>query len=282
MASLKLVQTKNDNPLEEERMGRVLSKLHGALRKTAAGGSSAATGRMNPKGDISFGFDLASDEEARRVLEEELGPVRILSEEAGELDVGEGDPLWRVVLDPVDGSDNHARGLPLSAISAAVLPVDGPLHPSRVEWALVGVIKEDVLHLAARGRGAYRESRRLKVSRVSRLEDALLSFELNHIAPPRAMGNLLARARGVRAYGCASRAICLVAQGALDAHVDVRNRLTPESFFAAALILEEAGGCLIGPEGKEIEAAEGLTHRTSLIAAANRKLAGEIVEALSQ
>jgi len=280
MVSANLVQTKKDSFLGEEPMARVLSGIYAALRKTAAGGSSSVTGHTNPKGDISFGFDLASDREARRFLEKELGPVRILSEEAGELDAGEGDRLWRVVLDPVDGSDNHARGLPLSAISVALLPVEGPLHPSRAEWALVGVIEEDVLHLAARGRGACRGSRPLKVSHVSRLEDALISFELNHFAPPPTMGELMAHARGVRSYGCASRAICLVAQGALDAHVDVRNRLTPESFFAATLILEEAGGCLIGPDGRELEAAEGLTHRTSLIAAANRELAGEIVEAL--
>ncbi len=136
--------------------------------------------------------------------------------------------------------------------------------------------------MAARERGAYRGSGALKVSRVSRLEDALISFELNHFAPPPAMGQIMSRARGVRSYGCASRAISLVAEGAIDAHVDVRGRLTPESFFAAALILEEAGGCLIGPDGEELEVAEGLTHRTSLIAAANRELAGEIVEALSR
>ncbi len=91
----------------------------------------------------------------------------------------------------------------------------------------------------------------------------------------------MARARGVRAYGCASRAISLVGEGALDAHVDLRGRLTPESFFAAALILEEAGGCLLDPGGRELAEADGLTRRMSLIAAASRELAGEIMETLS-
>lgn len=49
------------------------------------------------------------------------------------------------------------------------------------------------------------------------------------------MGELFSTARAVRSYGCASRAMALVAGGAIDAHIDVRSRLTPESFLAAAL-----------------------------------------------
>lgn len=109
---------------------------------------------------------------------------------------------------------------------------------------------------------------------------AFLSSELNHFAPPPALGSLFGRARAVRSFGCASRAIALVASGALDAHIDVRGRLTPESFYAAALILEEAGGCLVDPAGEPLGLAEGITHRSRLIAAATPALAREIVEVL--
>ncbi len=272
---------KETNPLEKDNTGRVLIGLHAVLRKAVLEADPTRSDRINPKGDVSYGFDLASDEQACRFLGRELGPVRILSEEGGEVDTEGGPPGFRVVLDPVDGSDNQARGLPLAAVSAALLPVEGPLHPSRVEWALVGGIEEEVPRLAARGRGAYHGGVRQRVSGVSSLKDAMISFDLNHFAPPPAVGGLMARARGVRAYGCASRAISLVAAGALDAHVDVRARLTPESFFAAALILEEAGGCLLSPDGKELGEARGLTDRMSLIAAASRELSEEIVEALS-
>ncbi|MEE9276564.1 MAG: inositol monophosphatase family protein [bacterium] len=270
-----------ESSLLAENTARILINLHAILRKAVAEGGRTPSGHTNPKGDVSFGFDLISDERARQFLARELGPVRILSEEAGVVDTGESEPRWRVILDPVDGSDNQARGLPLSAVSVALLPAEGPLHPSLIEWALVGGIEEETPLLAARGRGACRGSVRQRVSGVSRLEDALISLELNHFAPPPYVGALMARARGVRSYGCASRAISLVAEGSLDAHLDVRDRLTPESFFAAARILEEAGGCLVGPDGRELGRAEGLTHRMSLIAAASRELAHEIAEALS-
>jgi fructose-1,6-bisphosphatase/inositol monophosphatase family enzyme len=72
----------------------------------------------------------------------------------------------------------------------------------------------------------------------------------------------------------------LVATGALDAHVDIRNRLTAESFFAAALAVEEAGGCVVNSNGQALPSARDLTQRFSLVAAATRRLADDIIEAL--
>ena len=134
--------------------------------------------------------------------------------------------------------------------------------------------------IAHRGGKAYRGDARVRTSGVERIEDAFVSFELNHFAPSPELGALMARARGVRCLGCASRALSLVATGALDAHIDIRRRLTPESFFAAALVVEEAGGCLLTPGGQPLPSATDLTEKFSLIAAATRKLADEIMETL--
>ncbi len=89
------------------------------------------------------------------------------------------------------------------------------------------------------------------------------------------------RARGVRCFGSASRAFSLVATGALDAHIDIRKRVTPESFFAAALVVEEAGGCVVDPRGQPLSPAKELTDRFSVVAASTRELADEIVAALA-
>ncbi len=86
----------------------------------------------------------------------------------------------------------------------------------------------------------------------------------------------------MRCYGCASRAISLVASGRLDAHVDVRGRLTPESFLAAALVLEEAGGSLCTARGKPLGPFQNIRERTTLVAAATKELADDIVERLAR
>jgi fructose-1,6-bisphosphatase/inositol monophosphatase family enzyme len=108
----------------------------------------------------------------------------------------------------------------------------------------------------------------------------MISVELNHHAPSPGLTRLMAAARGVRCYGCASRALSLVAEGATDAHVDARGRLTAESYLAAARLVIEAGGWVVGLDGASLAVAESLTNRVSLVAASSRELCDEIVEVL--
>jgi fructose-1,6-bisphosphatase/inositol monophosphatase family enzyme len=88
--------------------------------------------------------------------------VVVESEESGRQEIGSGTPRYRLVLDPVDGSDNWARGLPLSALSCAVLPVDAPVHPDWVKAALVGPLEQDTPLIAIKGCGAWRGKERLR------------------------------------------------------------------------------------------------------------------------
>jgi fructose-1,6-bisphosphatase/inositol monophosphatase family enzyme len=74
--------------------------------------------------------------------------------------------------------------------------------------------------------------------------------------------------------------MCLVATGALDAHVDVRRRLTPESFLAASLVVTEAGGHVVQLDGSPLGPFGGLQDRTTLIAAATPDLLKEIINAI--
>ena len=202
------------------------------------------------------------------------------SEESGRQEVGFGTQRHRLVLDPVDGSDNWAQRLPLSALSCAVLPIDAPLHPDWVEAALVGPLKQEIPLIALKGSGAWRGKERLRTFGGRNVAGAMISIELNHHSPSPGLARLIAAARGVRCYGCASRAISLVAEGATDAHVDTRGRLTAESYLAAARLVIEAGGWVVGLDGAPLATPESLTDRVSLVAASSRELCDEIVEVL--
>jgi len=254
--------------------------LHRQVRSAVAKSDRAGTGSKNAKGDDVKLFDLAANDAALDVLREFQQPLIVDSEEGGRQEIGSGTPRYRLVLDPVDGSDNWARGLPLSALSFAVLPVDAPLHPDWVEAALVGPLDEDTPLIALKGSGAWRRNDRLETSKVRNIARAMISVELNHHSPSPGLVRLMAAARGVRCYGCASRALSLVAGGATDAHVDARGRLTVESYLAAARLVIEAGGLVVGLNGAPLATPEGLTDRVSLVAASSRELCDEIVEVL--
>ncbi len=267
----------------ESVIASVLVRLHAEVRRTLAASSIDRTQLVgkNPKGDRQRAFDITADVAVRRFLENEFENGIILSEESDDYHFGHAEPDYRFIVDPVDGSDNWARGLPLSSVAVAVLPVDGPITLDRVLVALVGGLEEDTPIIATQGEGSHHGAELLRTSEAREISDALISCELNHFAPTPPVGDLFAAARAVRSFGCASRAITFVARGAIDAHIDVRSRLTPESFLAAAAILHEAGGCVLDARGDPLGAFANLRQRTTLVAAGTTELAMEIVDALT-
>ncbi len=265
-------------------LATVLRRLHAGVREALARLSTSHATEIhgtNPKGDRQHAFDLAADAAVRRILEGELDNGILLSEESEAHHFGMAEPVYRFVIDPVDGSDNWSRRLPLSAVAIAVLPAEAPIALDQVIAALIGDLEGENAAVCVRGGGAHRGADRIRTASTRRIKDAFVSCELNHFAPTIQLGAFFASARAVRSFGCASRAIALVADGSLDAHIDVRERLTPESFLAAAAILREAGGCVLDAQGNPLPAFTDLRQRTTIVAAATEELAQEIIEALT-
>lgn len=118
----------------------------------------------NRHGHAQHLFDLSADKAVLEELRTRFTNGLVLSEESDLQYLGDGPPQWRFVVDPVDGSDNHSRGLPLSAVSIAVLDPEGPLALDRVRWAMVGGLDEDQPHVAARDLGCQRGDKPVSVS----------------------------------------------------------------------------------------------------------------------
>jgi len=275
----------SDTPSGSQEMMALLLQLHAdslqVLDQVRPGLDQREAVGVNAKGDDQKPFDIAADEWIRQWLPKHFENGVVESEEqTGAFPFGRGEQGFRFIVDPVDGSDNFARGLPLSAISLALLPRQKSLSTDSVAYALVGDTSGPGAFRAARGDGAYSDDQRLHTAKTRRLRDAFVSCELNHWAPDAYLAELMRTCSGVRVYGCASRALCLVASGALDAHVDVRSRLTPESFLAASLLVTEAGGHICRLDGEPLGPFQSLQHRTTLVAASTRELAEEIVNAL--
>ena len=256
----------------------LLPLLANAALQAAQTAGCAPTGSRNSKGHIVNAFDIAADEAARNSLEQADIDGLLETEEGEPYKLGKGKPNWRIVIDPVDGSDNFVRGLPLSAFSCAVLRMDASLTPNNVEAGIVAPTEGGPPFQASRLRGAWRGEKTLRTSEKKKLRDSMVSVELNHLAPPSWLSRVMKKAAGGRSYGCASRALALVASGAIDAHIDVRDRLTAESHLAGTLLVLEAGGCVVAPDGSPLTGVQTLSDRHSLIAAASNDLASEIVQ----
>ena len=170
-----------------------------------------------------------ADRAVERALRDELARVRpgdaILGEEEG----GSAVSGRRWVIDPIDGTRNYSRGIPVWATLVA-LETEGEVR--------LGVVSAPALGRrwwAERGAGAFANGERIRVSEVVGVEQAVLSFALDGPVPP-----LADRAWHVRGYGD-FWAHMLVAEGAVDAAVDAVG-VTLWDLAALQPIVEEAGG----------------------------------------
>ena len=246
----------------------------------------------NPKGEITRAFDATAESIALAVARERLGAFRVLSEEAGALTFGDT-PRWTLVLDPCDGSNNFKRGIRSVGFAVAALPCDAPLDPEHVEYALCGDIFTGSTYAAACGQGATFDGHPIHCSDVTEIHHATLGVNLGRARSPerrtpdgesgrpmaQLVWQLVTRASTIRRVGATVLDLCYVAQGAYDAYVDLRTRLTPENFMAPALIIREAGGLFTGARGEPLQAVE-FTQPYSVLAAANQQLLDALLDAL--
>ena len=206
---------------------------------------------MEPDDDLAFALSLADDadtismarfraadlkvetkpdftpvSEADRLVESTLR-ARIAQERPGEAVLGEeeGGDASGWVIDPIDGTRNYTRGIPIWATLIAfedrVAVVSAPALGRR--W------------WAERGQGAYADGQRIHVSAIERVEDATLLYALDRPVPERAWDAW--HLRGLGDFW----AHMLVAEGAAEVAVDALG-LAVWDTAPLGVILEEAGG----------------------------------------
>ncbi|MCW5221869.1 inositol monophosphatase family protein [Verminephrobacter aporrectodeae] len=166
----------------------------------------------------------------------------ILAEESGrELGAKDSECVW--IIDPLDGTTNFIHGFPVYCVSIA-LAVKG-----RVEQAVVYDPTRNDLFTATRGRGAYMNERRIRVSRRTRLEECLIGTGFPYRPGDDIesylgmMNEVLRRTAGLRRPGAAALDLAYVAAGFTDGFFE--TGLAIWDMAAGSLLVTEAGG-LVG------------------------------------
>ncbi len=177
--------------------------------------------------------DRAVEQALRRLLARDRPGDGVLGEEFGGGPAGER----RWILDPIDGTANYVRGIPVWATLIAL---------EQAGEVVVGVVSAPLLGRrwwAARGAGAWGNGEPLRVSAVARLADAQLSYsaqvtfeECGYGPQGQALSRRCRRTRGFGDFWL----YMLVAEGAVDLAVDPIASLW--DLAAPQVIVEEAGG----------------------------------------
>lgn len=205
--------------------------------------------------DLVTNVDVEIERMFRTVIAERFPDHDVLGEEMGARRASDAPSPYCWFFDPIDGTTNFAHGVPIFCSSLA-LEIEGRLGVAAVYDAT-----RDELFTAERGRGAWLNGRRLRVSETSTLADALLVTGFPYTVqtdPKRVLalfGAFIQQSRAVRRLGSAALDVCYVAAGRMDGFWE--EGLGAWDIAAAALLVEEAGGRITNLSGDAFEPRKG-------------------------
>ncbi|WIT11232.1 inositol monophosphatase family protein [Paucibacter sediminis] len=230
--------------------------------------------KINTKSPNDFVTEV--DQAAEQVIIETLLQAypdhAILAEESGRTH-GAKHSEFQWIIDPLDGTTNFIHGFPVYCVSIALA------HRGVVQQAVVYDPTRNDLFYATRGRGAYLNDRRLRVSKRTRMSDALIGTGFpfrrgdNFKRYMKMFEDVMTQCAGLRRPGAAALDLCYVAAGYYDAFFE--TGLNPWDVAAGSLIITEAGG-LVGNFTGESD----FLHQREIVAG-SPKIYGQMVQILT-
>lgn len=195
--------------------------------------------------DLVSEVDRAAEEAIIDVIKAAYPDHAILAEESGAS--GDSEYVW--IIDPLDGTTNFLHGFPQYCVSVGLYHKGIPTH---------GVIFDPTrndLYTASRGRGAFLNDKRLRVSKRDKLIDGLIGtgFPFRMIPDLDAyhamLRDVMTKCAGVRRPGAAALDLAAVAAGRFDGFWEIG--LSPWDMAAGALMVTEAGGLVTDLAGND-------------------------------
>jgi myo-inositol-1(or 4)-monophosphatase len=211
----------------------------GSIINRAALDGSGLEVRSKRMNDFVTRVDHAAEEAIIETVRKAYPDHALLAEESGT--TGSGEYQW--IIDPLDGTTNFIHGFPQYCVSIGIRHRGSLAH---------GVIYDPIkneLFTASKGRGAFLNDRRIRVSKCLRLADALVGtgFPFKEVSRVdlymKQLRSITTSSAGVRRAGAAALDLAYVACARLDAFWEMG--LSAWDMAAGALMIQEAGG-LVG------------------------------------
>jgi myo-inositol-1(or 4)-monophosphatase len=213
-------------------------------RAALAGGVQVKSKRAN---DFVTEVDRSAEAAIIEIVQKSYPDHGILGEETGAIDGGKQEYRW--IIDPLDGTTNFIHGFPQYCVSIGIE------HRGALAHGVVYDPIRDELFTASKGNGAFLNDRRIRVSKCSRLGDALVGtgFPFKELTRVdlylKQLRQLMEKSSGVRRAGAAALDLAYVACGRLDGFWELG--LLPWDMAAGALLIQEAGGLVGDLEGEQ-------------------------------
>jgi myo-inositol-1(or 4)-monophosphatase len=222
--------------------------------------------------DFVSEVDSKAEDAIINILLEAYPKHSILAEESGATgDQNESEYQW--IIDPLDGTTNFLHDFPQYSVSIALK------HRGVLTQAVVYDPTGNELFTASRGRGAFLNDHRLRVSKRNKFSECLIGTgipfrDLTHMNTYLAMlKDIIPRVAGIRRPGSAALDLAYVAAGRYDGFWELQ--LSPWDIAAGCLLITEAGGLVADLEGNDTYMESG--H----IIAGNPKIFGQLLQVIA-
>ena len=212
---------------------------------------------------------IAEDIAIEHIKKEELCHL-LISEEAGIIEISKNEGT--IFLDPVDGTYNAIMDIPFFALSIAYA------RKGIILDAFVGNLANGDIFTASKGKGAFLNGKKIRVSDTSELNTSAMSIYGKHFQYDRVI-NLIRKIRRFRQFGASALELSYVGAGKIDGFVDLRQTLRATDAAAGVLILEEAGGVVTDGDGNALILTDEVSIGNCLVGT-NKNLHGKIIEYL--
>lgn len=210
--------------------------------------------KVLPKGESDFytEIDVKAEQAIVEAIHKAYPDHGIIAEESGSYRE-DSEYVW--IIDPLDGTKNYLHGFPFYAVSIALR------IKNRIEHAVVYDPLRHECFSASRGRGARLNDHRMRVSKTTQLNIALLGsgFPVRNVSLSerymKSYEGFVGQCAGIRSTGSAALDLAYVATGRLDGFWAFS--MQPWDIAAGSLLVQEAGGLISDLHGGETYLEQG-------------------------
>ncbi len=226
-------------------------------------------------GDVSMNIDIVAENVIIETLNNAKANLLLVSEEIGDKYIGDEEKAKQgqdiLIVDPLDGSNNAARGIPYCSVSIAY--ANGSKINDILKAVVLNLNTKDIFW-AEKGKGAFLNDAKIQVSELDISHKCIFELNLpkkNTLKLLQDLTPIIKRFYRIRILGSSALTLCQIARGSMEAFINLRpsNRLVDVA--AGMLILKEAGGKIFSLDGTEIEKELSISVKFPFIAS-NPKL----------
>ena len=226
--------------------------------------------------DIVTSTDLASEKFVINEITRNFPDHSILSEEKGEINKLSD---FRWIIDPLDGTKEYIRGIPLWNFSMALE------YKNELLVSVVYRPFEESLFSAAKGTGSFLNGKSIKVSSIQKLEDSFIFCYLplyhrnreNYENAYKRLSEIGKKTYRLRSLSDENTGLCWLAQGGIEAYVNLSNPPKWHDFAPGLFVAQEAGALITDSRGKSLNR----NFFNGIIASNNHRILDRIIDIVS-